>query len=164
MVRDDKNSLLDVLSTAAVDAIWRFVLTTFTSFESAADWIFTQKLTVSCQSPILLQTKNTVFLFESFNFVHIFFFRFISTSYDTHLRTRRRQSSVLGKCRSVPPSNFCLILLLRKATVIWPKVYHFCLVSSVCSPAVQATLSSVLHKCHSVTPSIFVNLIQEFYL
>ena len=34
------------------------------------------------------------------------FFPFISTSYDAHLRTRRRQSSVLGKCRSVPPSIF----------------------------------------------------------
>ena len=30
-------------------------------------------------------------------------------SYDVHLRIRRRQSSVLCKCRSVPPFHFCLV-------------------------------------------------------
>ena len=49
--------------------------------------------------------KNTVFLFESFIII-CFFFNFISASYDAHLRTRRRQSSVLAKCRSIPPSIF----------------------------------------------------------
>ena len=39
-------------------------------------------------------------------FICLEIFHFISTSYDAHLRTRRRQSSVLGKCRSVPPSIF----------------------------------------------------------
>ena len=36
----------------------------------------------------------------------LYIFCFISTSYDAHLLTRRRQSSVLDKCRSVPPSTF----------------------------------------------------------
>ena len=45
---------------------------------------------------ILLQTKNTVFLFESFTIIYFSF----------HFYVSRRQSSVLGKCRSVPPSIF----------------------------------------------------------
>ena len=76
--------------------------------------------------------KNTVFLFESFNFVYIFF-HFISTSYDAHLRTRRRQSSVLGKCRSVPPSIFVwfmpfqvfliMNLMIRESSTQWESVH-----------------------------------------
>ena len=48
--------------------------------------------------------ENTVFLFKSFNYYK--FFHFIISSlrlYDAHLWTRRRWSSVFGKCRSVPP-------------------------------------------------------------
>ena len=56
-------------------------------------------------SPILLQTKNTVFFVRKLHY-YIYSFHFISTSYDTHLQTRRSQSPVLGKCRSVPPSIF----------------------------------------------------------
>ena len=37
-----KTFSLDVSSTAAVDIFWRLDLTTFTSSESAADWIFTR--------------------------------------------------------------------------------------------------------------------------
>ena len=56
---------------------------------------------------ILLQTKNTVFLFEYFNY-SVFYVSSLCLN-DAHLRTRRHRSSVLGKCRSVPPSIFCLV-------------------------------------------------------
>ena len=47
-----------------------------------------------------VQMKNTVFLFESFTY-YIFFVSSLHLN-DFHLRTRRCQSSVLGKCRSIP--------------------------------------------------------------
>ena len=52
------------------------------------------------------------------------------------------------------------LLLLRKVTVIWLKVYIFIsfhlYMSQRRSPAGRTTLSSVLGKCRSDTPSIFV--------
>ena len=49
--------------------------------------------------------------------LYVYFFRFISTSYDADLWIRQHQLSVLGKCRSVLPSIFVLsVLLLNKST------------------------------------------------
>ena len=51
--------------------------------------------------------KNSAFVRKLHYYI---FFCFISTSYDAHLWIRRRQSSVLGKCRSVLPSIFVCFL------------------------------------------------------
>ena len=60
----------------------------------------------------------------------------------------------------VPDPPVSCFLLLRKATVIWPKVYIFVLfhlyMSQRRSPAGRTKLSSVLGKCRPVTPYIFV--------
>ena len=52
---------------------------------------------------ILLQTKNTVFLFEIFN--NSIFFYFISLFLRRSPADPTTRSSVFGKCRSVPPPS-----------------------------------------------------------
>ena len=72
-----------------------------------------------------LSNKNTVFVQKLHYYIYIYFFSFISTSYDTHLRTRRRKSSVLGKCRSVPLPFLFVIYRWRvigiSRSLIWSK-------------------------------------------
>ena len=46
--RGDITFPLDVSSTAAVDIFWRFDVTTFTSSESAANWIYTRNGSAMC--------------------------------------------------------------------------------------------------------------------
>ena len=60
----------------------------------------------------------------------LYIFRFISTSYDTHLRIRQHQSSILGKCRSVPPSIFVNVHFRNSLSLqndIW---WQLCTISS----------------------------------
>ena len=67
----------------------------------------------SCSATDLILNFNSIAGEEHSVFVRklhlLYIFRFISISYNAHLRTRRHQSSVLGKCHSIPPFHFCLI-------------------------------------------------------
>ena len=115
---------------------------------------------------ILLQMKNTVFLFECFTYSIVFVssLRFN----DAHLQTRRRQSSVLGMYRSIPPSIFVwfipfqvflMFYYWQRAQCAWkPHIsFHFViifLVTLICRPSDVNQLSELVPLLSSL-PFVF---------